>query len=579
MSSERLIVLKFGGSVLKDEEAARLAVHEIYRWRRRGYQVVAVVSALAGTTDALLAKARGVCAAPSPESVAAVVSNGELASAALLGLHLDRAGVPASVLTPAAIDLVAVGDPLDAEPVGVDVQRLRRPLAAGGVVVVPGYVACDGRGRTVVLGRGGSDTTAIFLAAQLGATRCRLIKDVDGLYERDPAAESADSAPRRYASVSWDDALQTDGSILQHKALRFARELGLVFDLGRFNGTRPTEVGPGPTRFASSIDATKELSVCLLGAGTVGEGVWTLFRELGAHVNVQAVAVRDAERRRAVPADQITTDLETAAGSGADVVIEAIGGVDRARHAIECALRAGSHVVTANKAVLAAAGSELAALARECGRELRFSASVGGSMPLLEHLASFTPGAVRAVHGVLNATTNFVVNRVADGLSLDAALAEARQRGLAESDTERDLSGLDAADKLCVIAQQLGWPALALDRVRRRPIDARTLADAGVGRGGTTVRHVAYVERSGDEVLASVAFRETGPADPLAVLPDAQNAAVIELTDGTRQVVRGKGAGRWPTAEAVVADVLAIARTLERRTGDAAEGGGLSHAG
>ncbi len=210
-------------------------------------------------------------------------------------------------------------------------------------------------------------------------------------------------------------------------------------------------------------------------------------------------------------------------------------------------------------------------------------------MPLLERLAAHPAGAVRAVHGVINATTNFVLNRIADGFELEEALADARRLGLAESDTTRDLSGLDAADKLCVIARQLGWPVPELDSIRRRPIDAETLDAAHVV--GHRVRHVAYLERVGDDVLASVAFREVAGSDPLAILPDEQNAAVIELVDGTREVVRGKGAGRRSTAEAVLADLLAIARKLERNAqaavdGDADEeagtaGGeeGLSHAG
>ena len=157
-----LVVLKFGGSVLTNESTLRCVVHEIYRWRRQNCRVVAVVSALAGVTDELFRRCGRISERPAPACIAAMVSNGELQSAAMLSLHLDRAGVPASVLTPGAFDLVAVGPPLDATPVSLQVAPLLTALARDGVVVVPGYVAQNADGQPCLLGRGGSDLTALF---------------------------------------------------------------------------------------------------------------------------------------------------------------------------------------------------------------------------------------------------------------------------------------------------------------------------------------------------------------------------------------------------------------------------------
>ena len=196
----RLIVLKLGGSVLESEASLPRAVHEIYRWRRDGFAVVAVVSAFAGETDRLLERARSLGAAAA--SSAAAAATGELTSAALLGAALDRAGVPACVLTPAALALRADGDPLEADPVALESARLEAVLEREGVAVVPGFAGIDARGRTVLLGRGGSDLSALFLAHALGA-RCRLLKDVDGLYEWDPARPGP--RPRRYATAKWDE--------------------------------------------------------------------------------------------------------------------------------------------------------------------------------------------------------------------------------------------------------------------------------------------------------------------------------------------------------------------------------------
>ena len=244
-----LVVLKFGGSVLADERSLDLAGQEIRRWRRDGYRVVAVVSALSGVTDGLGRACQRLNRQPSPLCVAAALAIGGLHSAALLGVRLDGAGIRASVLTPAAIRLTATGSPLDAMPVDADAAPLRAALRHEGVVVVPGYAAIDRRGRTTVLGRGGSDLTALFLAHRLQADRCRLVKDVDGLYDRDPA--SAGSPPQRYQQATWSDALRTDGSIVQHKAVRFARAHRIEFELGRVSSIWPTLIGPGPTRLAS----------------------------------------------------------------------------------------------------------------------------------------------------------------------------------------------------------------------------------------------------------------------------------------------------------------------------------------
>ncbi len=570
MCDDRLIVLKFGGSVLRDDASLRLAVHEIYRWRRDGYQVVAVVSALAGQTDALLRHACDICDFAAPNAVAALVSTGEQHSAALLGLHLDRAGVPACVLTPGAIRLVAGGPPLDADPVSLDDAVVRRALERDGVVVVPGYVAHDSHGRTVVMGRGGSDLTALFLAHRLCADRCRLIKDVDGLYECDPALGTG--RPGRYARISWSDALATDGTVVQHKAIAFAQKARLPFELGGLNGVRPTEVGAGPTTLDHAVArdtgsaAPRRARVALLGLGTVGGGVLDLLRQRPDRFEVASVAVRDPSRPRtpSVEANLLTTDAVAAAGCGADIVLEAMGGIEPARTAIEAALRAGADVVTANKALMAAHGARLTALATARGRRLCFSASVGGSMPLLERLAAGDGRRVRTVRAVLNGTTNFVLDRVAAGAGFDEAVREAQQRGFAERDPHRDLSGLDAADKLCIIARVAGAGGLRSGDVLKDELTERSIR-ACCSAAGTrfVVRHVATLDVSAGAPVASVRLTALRHDDSLADVSAEQNAAVIEWWDGEFEVIRGRGAGRWPTAEAVLADVLDITRRKE----------------
>ena len=546
---ERIIVLKLGGSVLVDEGHLSLGVHEIYRWRRAGYTVVAVVSALAGMTDRLLARARHVAPDGDPTTIAGVAANGERLSAALLVAALDRSGISASVLGPAELGLEAVGDPLDAMPIAVDGERITSTLARDGVVVVPGFIGIDSRGREVLFGRGGSDLSALFLADALGA-RCRLIKDVDGLYDLDPA--QAGARARRYDSARWEDALATDGSIVQHKAIRFALERRLEFELGCLNANEPTRIGSGPPRFGVPSPITRRPRVALLGLGTVGAGVWARLRALAKTFEVIAVCNRDDQKanRLGVPADLRWSDPVAAARAGADIVVELMGGTEPATSAIRAAHRVGAKVVTANKRLLADGTVSLAA-------DLRASAAVGGCAPMLERLGALKPGEVRSLRGVLNGTTNYVLELVAEGNELQTALLDAQQRGFAERDTSRDLDGIDAADKLRVIARLLGAGPL---EIPREVLDEETVAQASVARSqGKTLRQVATLHLEGTQ-RGSVGLAQLADDDPLAGAKGPQNLIVADLTDGRSLRIEGVGAGRWPTAEAVIADLLDLAR-------------------
>ncbi|OAB63242.1 hypothetical protein AY599_20700 [Leptolyngbya valderiana BDU 20041] len=551
-----MIVLKFGGSVLTNEARLRIAVHEVYRWRREGWKVVAVVSAFAGRTDELLASCRSDGVRTDPHATAAILSCGERESAARLVGCLDRVGVTAALLDPASIGLRAEGPALDARPLGFDTGRVRAALESQGVVVAPGFLAIDDHGRTVTLGRGGSDLTALVLADGLGADRCRLLKDVDGLYEHDPARPLVRGGPppRRFERASFEDALRLDGSILQHKAVRFARQRGLAFEVGRVNAADVT--ASGVTRvgdFDSGLDGVREaprpLRVALLGVGVVGGGVLELLCQMPERFEVVAASVRDIVKHGATLERHgvgiISTDPVEVARCGADVVVEAIGGVEPARDAIAAALESGAHVVTANKAVLAEHGAELFALAEAVDRRLLASASVGGGAPVLE--AAVRLGATR-VRGVLNGTSNFVLCRMAEGVSLEDAIAQAQRLGLAEADPSRDLDGRDSLDKLRVLALARGIEPIAeaLDGA-----DVRDAPPCGVHR------QVATLDAGGS---LSVAIEPVEPGDPLFDLPGEWNAAEIIGSDGATTLVRGRGAGRWATAEAVVADVLGLER-------------------
>jgi homoserine dehydrogenase len=558
VTRDNLTVLKFGGSVLAREHDLASAVHEIYRWVRAGQRVVAVVSALGKTTDKLLAQAHQYGSAPEPAALASLVATGELSSAALLGLALDRAGLPAEVLDAARISLRTSGPILDSEPVSVDIGAVLNALDRASVVVVPGFLGRDDAGRTTLLGRGGSDFTALFLAHALGAGRCRLVKDVKGLYERDPARPGP--LARIFRSLSWDDALRLDGRIVQHKAVRWAKDRQLEFEVAALNGTEASSVGPFNVRLGPAENETPPpLRIGLLGLGTVGGGVW---RALSAHpeqFEITKVGVRSVKRAadNGVPAYLLTDDPASVVRSACDVVIELIGGEEPAHSLIRQALESGKHVVTANKAVIARWGPELQRLAEERGVSLRFAGAVGGAVPILETIERLASGeGIESIEAILNGTTNFVLDRVREGVAFDEAVRAAQAAGFAEADPTRDLDGTDAAEKLVILTRAAFGASPLADGVERRGIIGLPAPEKG---GAIRLIATAWLDPQHRPVL-NVAPHTLPPRHPLADTPNELNRAIIRTKAGRDVIVHGKGAGRWPTTEAVFADLLALAR-------------------
>ncbi len=561
MSQRPVIVLKFGGSVLTREQDLADATHEIYRWVREGWRVIAVVSALGKTTDRLLAQGHHYGVSPEPASLAALVATGELTSAALLGLALGKAGIPAEVLDAARLALKTQGPVLDSEPTDVDVAEIRQTLDRVPAIVVPGFLGRDSAGRTTLLGRGGSDFTALFLAQRLNA-RCRLVKDVKGLYERDPAKPGP--LARRFRALSWDDALKLDGRIVQHKGVRFARDHGLEFEVGAINGADVTIVGPREIDTAIANEPIPPpLRVALLGLGTVGFGVYQHLNRRSDLFEITSVAVNNPKRHadNGVPLYLLTTDCARAVRSDCDVIVETIGAPIVSRALIEAALRSGKHVVTANKAVIAEHGPTLHEIAREHGVELLYSAAVGGAVPLIEAVARLSRETrIESVEGVINGTTNAVLDRLAAGSTFENAVRDAQIAGFAEADPTRDLDGTDAADKLRILVRHaFGVELNASDIAQCGITDVRPEAVADAVRRGRRVRLLAKAARTADGIRASVAPTELDLTHPCAATSGESNSLVIITEDG-QEIVTGKGAGRWPTAEAVVADLLSLAR-------------------
>jgi len=561
-SENRIIVLKFGSSVLRSENDLPTAVHEIYRWWRDGYQVVAVVSAFGNTTDELTQRALSVCEQPDDELVAVLLATGEATSSVLLGLALNRSGIPASVLDAEQAGLRTDGPVLDANLTSVDTGRVLKALTRG-VVVLPGFVGKSSSGKTALLGRGGSDLTALFLAQRLGGT-CRLIKDVDGLYTSDPNSQSGPSAAR-FTRVSYRTAARVGGAVVQRKAIEFAERERLGFSVSSVGSCRATVVGPHADSAALSELPARPLRVALLGCGTVGGGVYQRLAALPELFSVLAVGTRNVEQavERGVPVKVITPHLEALIAEPVDVVIELLGGIEPARTLISDALRLGRSVVTANKALLATDLTKLQRLASN-NATLRYSATVGGVVPALEAISRVRRRAsLHSISGVLNGTTNFILDELANGSDLSEAIVAAQRNGYAERNPKLDLDGSDAAQKLVLLARAAFDVDLPLRSITKQGIESLATEKIRDAKNkGRITRLVAECRRVSGGLVASVSPIELPPDHPLARVSGVENRLLIQSQTGKSWEVSGRGAGRWPTTEAVLADLFDLRRDM-----------------
>ena len=313
------------------------------------------------------------------------------------------------------------------------------------------------------------------------------------------------------------------------------------------------------------------LRIALLGFGTVGSSV--------VHRLTRADTVRDLvltgifDRRADVKRERHaelrdvvwTSRIEDVLASDADVIVEAVGGLDPASGWIRDALLAGKSVVTANKQVIASDGEHLLRLAARQGRQLRFEAAIGGAMPIVRAVGDGLAGdrLIRIV-AILNGTTNAVLSRMdATGCSMDAAIRDAQRRGYAEQDPRLDLDGDDARAKLAILCGLAFGLRVTPAEIAARSAATVTIADfAAARRESATIRQLAFASYAAAEStltawVASVAVprhgifgRTTGP----------QNAALITGVHAGEIGVSGAGAGGDATAVAIISDLLAIAR-------------------
>ncbi len=315
----------------------------------------------------------------------------------------------------------------------------------------------------------------------------------------------------------------------------------------------------------------KPWRVGIAGLGTVGAGLLTFlgehpgFAPAGGQVTVTGVSARSRSRPRPYDISNLPwfdDPVALATSSDVDVFVELIGGSDGpAKAAVEAAIAAGKPVVTANKALIAEHGAELAAQAEAKGVPLLFEAAVMGGVPAVKIVREALVGDdIKSIAGILNGTCNYILTEMeATGRSFADVLAEAQRLGYAEADPTMDVGGFDAAHKITILAALAFGCAPSYAAAEIEGIDGVDLLDIRMARDlGYRIKLVASADRSADGVLVRVHPSLAPLSHPLAQAGGALNALFIEGARIGRMFVQGAGAGAGPTAAAVAADIADV---------------------
>jgi homoserine dehydrogenase len=329
-----------------------------------------------------------------------------------------------------------------------------------------------------------------------------------------------------------------------------------------------------------SARARAPVGVGLIGLGTVGTGVVRVLRRnaevirrrLGCPLELVRIADLDTARDRGVDLAGVRFDADAEgliADPRVEIAIELVGGTDAARRLILRAIEAGKHVVTANKALLAVHGAEIFDAAARRGVDVAFEASVAGGIPILRSLREgLAANRIQSVHGILNGTTNFVLTQMEEtGEPFEVVLKKAQELGYAEADPSVDVDGIDAAHKLTILAAMAFGARIAFEEVPAEGIRGLLPLDLAAAREfGYRLKllGIAKADDEGGRIEARVHPTFVSETSLLANVGGAMNAVAV-CGDAVGPILfYGAGAGELPTASAVVADLIEIAREIRR---------------
>ena len=319
-----------------------------------------------------------------------------------------------------------------------------------------------------------------------------------------------------------------------------------------------------------------EISIGLLGLGTVGSGVATILQQhqqdmhhkLGVPVSIKKVLIKDENKERFTTLDSnvFTTDVhEILNDPTIDIIVEVMGGIEEAKQAIENALRAGKQVVTANKDVMAEYGHELLKLADAKKCDLFYEASVAGGIPIIRTLEDgLASDRISSLMGIVNGTTNFILTKMKqENMSYEVALAEATRLGYAEANPSADVDGVDAARKMVILSSLAFSTEVHLSDVLVRGMKEIRDGDMELAEGfGYTMKMVGSSKKNEDGIEVAVEPVFLANSHLLASVNNEFNAVYIYGDAVGETMLYGPGAGSLPTATSVVSDIIAACRNL-----------------
>ena len=324
------------------------------------------------------------------------------------------------------------------------------------------------------------------------------------------------------------------------------------------------------------VNAMQSVHIGILGLGTVGSGVYELLNKNGdliqtrSDIDIRVSKVADIDPAKkdeyAIPDGIFSTDASDVIDNpDIDIVVELIGGTGIARDLMLKAIRNGKHVVSANKALLAKHGKEIFSTALEQRVKLGYEASVGGGIPIIKTIREALVGnVIHRVMGILNGTSNFILTKMTrEGIDFDTALSAAQELGFAEADPTLDISGGDAQHKIVILASLAFNTAIDMGQVYVEGIEHIEKRDMQYADElGFVLKLLAHAERVDDGVLIKVHPSLVPRDNPLASINWEDNAVMVYSDFLGKSMYYGKGAGKRPTASAVVADIVDISQEI-----------------
>jgi homoserine dehydrogenase len=320
----------------------------------------------------------------------------------------------------------------------------------------------------------------------------------------------------------------------------------------------------------------KKIQVALLGAGTVGTGVYKLLhrragvmeKTIGSELEIKKILVHNLEKKReGIDANLLTNNWqEILNDEEIQIVIEVMGGIEPAKTMILEALHAGKHVVTANKDLIAVHGGELLDAAEEKQCDFLFEAAVAGAIPIIRPLKQCLAGnEITEVLGIVNGTTNYILTKMfEENMGFEEALAKATELGYAEADPTADVEGLDAGRKVAIMASIAFHSRVVFDDVYTEGITKITSKDIAYAKEFDSVIKLLGVARNTEQgIEAGVYPMMLNKEHPLAAVRDSFNAVFVHGDAVDDAMFYGRGAGELPTASAIMGDVIDVARNLK----------------